>query len=85
MIKVWDEDAWDDYLYWQATDKTTLKKINALIKDIERSPFSGLGKPEPLRHELAGYWSRRIDPGHRLIYKVENNRLYIAQCRYHYD
>ncbi|MEM5796400.1 MAG: Txe/YoeB family addiction module toxin [Bacillota bacterium] len=85
MIKVFTDNAWDDYLYWQSTDKAMLKKINALIKDIECNPFVGLGKPEPLRHELSGLWSRRIDPGHRLIYKVEANKIYIVQCRFHYD
>ena len=85
MIKAFTDNAWDDYLYWQATDKTMLKKINALIKDIERNPFSGLGKPEPLRHELSGYWSRRIDAGHRLVYKVSENHIVIVQCRYHYE
>lgn len=85
MIKAWSEIAWEDYLYWPATDKTMVKKINSLIKDIERNPFTGLGKPEPLRHELSGYWSRRIDPGHRLIYKVEADSIEIIQCRHHYD
>ena len=85
MIKVWDDDAWNDYLYWQDTDRKTVKKINALIKDIERTPFVGLGKPEPLKHALAGFWSRRIDIEHRLIYRIRDDKLEIAQCRYHYD
>lgn len=85
MIKVWDDDAWDDYLYWQDRDRKMVKKINALIKDIERNPFTGLGKPEPLKHELAGFWSRRIDPEHRLIYRITDDKLEIAQCRYHYE
>lgn len=75
---------WEDYLYWQVTDKKTLKKINALIKEIQRSPFQGNGKPEPLKHDLAGWWSRRIDLEHRLVYRVENESLFILQCRYHY-
>ena len=85
MIKEFSDHAWEDYLYWQANDKAMLKKINALIKDIERNPFSGLGKPEALRHELSGFWSRRIDPGHRLVYKVEAERISIVQCRFHYE
>jgi toxin YoeB len=75
---------WEDYLYWQVTDKKTLKKINALVKEIQRSPFQGNGKPEPLKHDLAGWWSRRIDLEHRLVYRVENESLFILQCRYHY-
>jgi toxin YoeB len=75
---------WEDYLYWQVTDKKTLKKINELIKEIQRSPFQGNGKPEPLKHDLAGWWSRRIDLEHRLVYRVENESLFILQCRYHY-
>ena len=75
---------WEDYLYWQVTEKKTLKKINALIKEIQRSPFQGNGKPEPLKHDLAGWWSRRIDLEHRLVYRVENDSLFILQCKYHY-
>jgi toxin YoeB len=75
---------WEDYLYWQNTDKATLKKINALIKEIERIPFEGSGKPEPLRHNLTGWWSRRITIEHRLVYRVENDAVIILQCRYHY-
>lgn len=80
----WAEDAWDDYLYWQQTNKAALKRIHALIKDIQRSPFEGIGKPEPLKHHLSGFWSRRIDDEHRLVYAVEDDRLQIAQCRFHY-
>ena len=84
MILSWAEKAWDDYLYWQATDKKRLKRINALIKDIERQPFDGLGNPEPLRHNWTGYWSRRIDREHRLVYKITKKTIVIVQCRYHY-
>ncbi|MDY7574772.1 Txe/YoeB family addiction module toxin [Actimicrobium sp. CCI2.3] len=80
----WSEEAWEDYLYWQQTNKASLKRIHALIKDIQRNPFDGIGKPEPLKHHLAGFWSRRIDDEHRLVYAVEDDRLKIAQCRYHY-
>lgn len=76
--------AWEDYLYWQQTDKKILKKINALIKEIERSPFEGSGKPEPLKHNLAGWWSRRINLEHRIVYKVERDSVIVLQCRYHY-
>ncbi|HNE19871.1 MAG TPA: Txe/YoeB family addiction module toxin [Turneriella sp.] len=85
MNVVFTDAAWSDYLYWQAEDRKTLKKINDLIKDIKRSPYEGLGKPEPLRHQLQGYWSRRIDIEHRLVYKVEDRRkLVTIACRYHY-
>ena len=77
--------AWENYLYWQKTDKATLKRINTLIKAIQRDPFSGIGKPESLRHNLTGYWSRRINDEHRIVYKVADNHLYIAQLRYHYE
>ncbi|WP_276308857.1 Txe/YoeB family addiction module toxin [Halomonas heilongjiangensis] len=80
----WAGNAWEDYLYWQARDKKTLKRINALIKDIRRQPFDGLGDPEPLRHQWSGYWSRRIDREHRLVYKVTDRAIVIVQCRYHY-
>lgn len=79
-----EQQGWEDYLYWQQTDKTKLKRINQLIRDIQRDPFTGLGKPEPLRHDLAGLWSRRIDEEHRLIYAVSGKSVIIAQCRYHY-
>ena len=84
MIKSWDEEAWEDYLYWQNNDKKTLRRINQLLKNIERNPFDGTGKPEPLKHGLQGYWSRRIDETNRLIYRIENERIEIIQCRTHY-
>ncbi|HIP72303.1 MAG TPA: Txe/YoeB family addiction module toxin [Anaerolineae bacterium] len=84
MKLIFSENAWDDYLYWQKTDKKTLKRINTLIKDIQRSPFAGIGKPESLKHAFSGYWSRRIDSKHRLVYKIEEDALLIAQLRYHY-
>ena len=84
MNIVFSSQAWDDYLYWQHTDRKTLKRVNDLIKEITRTPFQGTGKPEPLRHALAGYWSRRIDDEHRLVYKVEGHAVLIAQARYHY-
>ena len=83
MIK-FSTRAWEDYLHWQTTDRAILKRINQLIRDIERDPFSGIGKPEPLKHQLAGFWSRRIDSSHRLVYAVEKETLLIAQCRDHY-
>jgi toxin YoeB len=85
MILVFVEESWEDYLYWQATDKQLLARINQLIKDISRDPFKGIGKPEPLRYKYKGFWSRRIDNEHRLIYKIEGNQLLIAKCRFHYD
>ena len=78
------EDAWEDYLYWLQTDKATLKKINQLIKDCMREPFSGIGKPEPLKFDMSGCWSRRITSEHRLVYRIEEDTLVIIQCRYHY-
>jgi len=84
MKKVWEDSAWDDYLYWQNTDRKVLKKVNELIKSCERTPFSGIGKPEPLKENLKGFWSRRIDNTHRLVYKVEEETLIISQCRFHY-
>ena len=78
------DHAWDDYLYWQATDKAVLKRINALIRDIQRSPFEGIGKPEALKHNFSGFWSRRIDDVHRLVYTVDEETILVAQCRYHY-
>lgn len=80
----WAEQAWEDYLYWQQTNKKILKRINTLIKDITRQPFTGLGDPEPLKHNWTGYWSRRIDREHRLVYKVSDQAIIIVQCRYHY-
>ena len=76
--------AWEDYLYWQRTDRTKVKRINELIRDILRDPYAGIGKPEPLRHALAGFWSRRIDDEHRIVYKWERGQLTILQLRYHY-
>ncbi|MGD9930055.1 MAG: Txe/YoeB family addiction module toxin [Mangrovibacterium sp.] len=80
----WDKSAWEDYRYWIDNDRKVLKKINALIKECQRTPFAGTGKPEALKQNLSGYWSRRITGEHRLVYKVEDEVLYIAQCRYHY-
>lgn len=79
------EESWEDYLYWQKTDKKKLKRINELLKDIARNPFQALGHPEPLKYKYSGYWSRRIDDEHRLIYKIEDDAILIAKCRYHYD
>ena len=84
MKIVFYERAWTDYLFWQERDKKLAQKINALIKDCVRSPFSGIGKPEPLRGDFSGWWSRRIDIEHRLVYRVQGDSLHIAQCRYHY-
>ena len=78
------DQAWEDCLFWQATDKATLKRLNALLRDVQRSPFDGIGKPEPLKHALAGYWSRRIDAEHRLVYAVDRDDSIVAQCRYQY-
>jgi toxin YoeB len=77
--------AWDNYCYWQKTDKSVLKRINLLIKNIQRDPFEGIGKPEPLKHSLSGYCSRRINDEHRIVYKMSENELLIAQLRYHYE
>ncbi|MDM1040105.1 MULTISPECIES: Txe/YoeB family addiction module toxin [Empedobacter] len=85
MKIVFVDESWEDYLYWQKTDKSKLKKINELIKDIARNPFDGLGKPEALKHKYAGFWSRRIDHEHRLIYRVVEDEIQIAKCRFHYD
>ena len=85
MIKVWSDHAWEDYLYWQGQDKKTLRRINKMLKDIDSNPFDGIGKPEALKHERQGYWSRRIDDTHRLIYRIVNQQIEIAQCRTHYD
>ena len=84
MIKVWDDVAWEDYVYWQTQDKKTLKKINALLKDIDRNGYTRIRKPEPLVGDWSGYWSRRIDEKNRLIYKIAEGTIRIAQCRTHY-
>ena len=84
MKLVFSENGWEDYLYWQQTDKRILKRINMLIKEAKREPFAGIGKPEPLKHGFTGYWSRRINKEHRMIYKVVDDELRIAQLRYHY-
>jgi len=84
MQKLWTDDAWEDYLYWQSNDKKTLKRINQLIKDIERNGNVGIGKPEPLKHDLSGWWSRHIDDTHRLIYCIEDDKIKISNCRTHY-
>lgn len=85
MQKAWTDLAWADYVYWQTQDRKTLKRINAILRDIERNPFSGIGKPEPLKHSKEGYWSRRIDEANRIVYKIENDQIVIAQCAAHYD
>ena len=84
MKLIFSENAWADYLYWQKTDKKTVKRINQLISEIQRSPFDGIGKPEPLKHALSGYWSRRIDGEHRIVYRANDTSIFIAQLRYHY-
>lgn len=83
-LKVFHQNAWEDYLYWLEQDKKTLKRINLLIKDIERNPYEGIGKPEALKHNLSGWWSRRITDEHRIIYRVQGEELHIALLRYHY-
>jgi toxin YoeB len=85
MKYIFVDESWEDYLYWQQTNKKITDKINALIKDISRTPFSGLGKPEPLKYKYKGFWSRRIDGEHRLIYQVKGDEIQIAKCRFHYD
>lgn len=84
MKVIFSENAWEDYLYWQKTDKKLLKRVNDLIKAIKRDPFLGIGKPEKLQHSLSTYWSRRINDVHRIVYKIEDDAVLIAQCRYHY-
>lgn len=84
MKKIWTDDAWDDYLYWQTQDKKTLKRINNIIKDIDRNGYEGIGEPEPLKHELQGFWSRRIDSKNRIVYRIKNDAIEIAQCGSHY-
>ena len=85
MILIFVDESWEDYLYWQNTDKKILAKINLLLKEISRNPYSGTGKPEPLKYKYKGFWSRRIDGEHRLIYQVNDDKILIAKCRYHYD
>jgi len=84
MKLIFSEHAWEDYLYWQKTDKKMVKRINELIRDIDRNKYEGIGKPEPLRHNLAGWWSRRIDEEHRAVYKIQDESILLAQLRYHY-
>lgn len=81
----WDFDAWEEYLYWQAENKKMVKRINQLIKDIRRNPFDGIGKPEPLKENLTGLWSRRIDEKHRIVYMIENETVLIFSCKGHYE
>ena len=85
MRKFWFDEAWEDYLYWQTQDKKTLKRVNALIKDIEREPFAGIGKPEPLKGDLSGLWSRRVDDTNRIVYRITNGVLEIISCKGHYS
>lgn len=85
MKLLWYERAWEDYMYWQTQDKKTLKRINMLIKDVQRNPFEGIGKPEPMKENLNGYWSRRIDGTNRLVYCVKDDNIIISACRGHYD
>lgn len=85
MRYIFVEESWEDYCYWQNTDKKMVKRINELLKDIARNHFSGLGKPEPLKYKYSGFWSRRIDREHRLIYAVKGEDILIAKCRFHYD
>ncbi|QOJ08701.1 Txe/YoeB family addiction module toxin [Nitrosomonas sp. H1_AOB3] len=84
MKLVFSEQAWEDYLHWQKTDRKTVQRINTLVKEITRTPHEGIGKPEPLKHALSGYWSRRINDEHRIVYKIADDSLFIAQLRYHY-
>ena len=84
MNIIFSSQSWEDYLYWQKTDQKIIKRINTLIKEISRDPFQGKGKPEPLKHALAGFWSRRIDDEYRIVYKIDGDSLLIAQARYHY-
>lgn len=85
MHKIWFDEAWIDYIYWQTQDKKTLKRINSLIKDTERNPFEGIGKPEPLKGDLSGFWSRHIDDTNRFVYRINNDKLEILSCRGHYE
>ncbi|MCL2527791.1 MAG: Txe/YoeB family addiction module toxin [Defluviitaleaceae bacterium] len=85
MQKLWTDRAWEDYLYWQKQDIKTLRRINVIIKDIERNIFEGIGKPEPLKRNLSGWWSRRIDDTNRIVYRIKDGNIEISQCRGHYD
>jgi toxin YoeB len=85
MNIVFSKAAWEDYQFWQEADRKMVKKINELLRDIVRSPFEGIGKPESLKYDLAGFWSRRINAEHRLVYKVDTNSITVISCRYHYD
>lgn len=85
MHKIWFDEAWIDYIYWQTQDKKTLKRINNLIKDTERNPFEGIGKPEPLKGDLSGFWSRHIDDTNKFVYRINNDKLEILSCRGHYE
>lgn len=85
MKYVFFEESWEDYIFWQETDKKKFKRINELLKSISRTPFEGIGKPEPLKNQLTGFWSRRIDLEHRIIYRVENDEIIILKCRFHYE
>jgi len=85
MRKIFSESAWADYVYWQETDKKILKRINQLLKDVDRNKFEGLGKPEPLKGNYSGWWSRRIDDGHRLVYRIKDDIIEVYQCKGHYD
>lgn len=84
MKLIFSEQGWEDYLYWQKADRKMVRRINGLIEEISRTPHTGIGKPEPLKHALSGYWSRRINDEHRIVYKIANGDLFIAQLRYHY-
>lgn len=84
MNKLWQDEAWEDYIYWQSQDRKTLKRINLLLQDISRNGYDGIGKPEPLKENHSGWWSRRIDDTNRLIYRINNGLIEIAQCRTHY-
>lgn len=85
MKIIFVDESWEDYLYWQKTDRKILERINNLVKDISRNPYSGLGKPEPLKYKYQGFWSRRINEEHRLIYRIADDEIQIAKCRFHYD
>lgn len=85
MRLLWEDRAWEDYLYWQTQDKKVLKRVNLLIKDISRNPFDGIGKPEPLKNNLSGWWSRRIDETNRIVYYEQDGIIYVVSCRGHYD